>query len=224
MKPFNGASTLAALTLGWWRWIQRNSGPSMSLPGAPKQLDTRLLELGSSVLQGKAPLGALSAYVAGFHHPPGDLADQRETHRYCAQLNEDFVQCVMFDANTPDARLVGVEYLITERLFARLPAGERELWHSHRHDVDAGLLIAPGLPAPAARARMEKLAGMYGKAWCTWDTERDDLPLGIPRPMAPFTAAGQVRCTLLDARSHRGVGGTPPRDRTAPEDRRHGMV
>ena len=203
MKPFNGASTLAALGLGWWRWIQQNAGPSMSLPGGPKQLDSTLLELGSSLLQGKAPVTALSAYVSGFHHPRGDLADQRETHRYFAQLNEDFIQCVMFDANTADARLIGVEYLITERLFARLPIAERELWHSHRHDVDEGLLIAPGLPAGAARARVDKLAGTYGKAWCTWDTERDDLPLGTPRPMDPFTSATQIRCSLREARDHR---------------------
>ncbi len=210
MTSFNGASALAALGLGWWRRIQRDHGPSMSLPGAPKEAGTRLLELGASVLQDRAPVSELSAHLAAFQHPRGDLADQREVHLYGAQLNEDFVQYAVFDANTPEARLVGVEYVITERLFARLPAAERELWHSHRDEVEAGLVLAPGLPASAARARLAKLAGTYGKAWCTWDTERDDLPLGTPRLMQPFASAGQIRCTLRDARDHR-IGARPSR-------------
>ncbi len=203
MEPFNGASVLAALSLAWWRWTQRNASPSMSLPGGPRELDTRLLDLGSSVLQSRAPVSALRAYLSGFHHPRGDLAAQRETHAYAAQLNEDFIQCAVFDANTPDARLVGVEYLITQRLFTRLERGERELWHAHRHDVEAGLVVAPGLPASVARARVDKLAGMYGKSWCTWDTERDDLPLGTPRAMASFTDEGQLLCSLRAARDRR---------------------
>lgn len=203
MKPFSALSAAAALGLGWWRWVSRNSPPSMSLPGAPKEPDTRLLELGAGLLQGKAPIGALSAYLDTFHVARGDMDHQIETHCYCAQLNEDFMQCVVFDGNTADARLIGIEYVVTERLFRRLPAAERKLWHGHRHDVKDGTVIAPGLPEAAEHALMKKYAGTYGKTWQTWNTERDDLPLGTPELLTAFSAEGQLRCALVEGRDHR---------------------
>lgn len=36
-----------------------------------------------------------------------------ETHHYCARLNEDFVQCAVYDTDEPDARLVGMHLAIT---------------------------------------------------------------------------------------------------------------
>jgi hypothetical protein len=203
MKPFSALSAAAAAGLGWWRWILRNSPPAMSLPGTPKEPDTRLLELGAHLLQGKAPLGKFSAYLDGFHVARGDKSHQIEAHHYCAQINEDFFQAVIFDGNTPDARLIGVEYIITERLFTRLPDEERRLWHSHRYEVKSGQLVAPGLPEVAEHALMKKLVGTYGKTWHTWNTERDDLPIGTPELMMAFTADGQLRCALQESRDHR---------------------
>jgi len=203
MKPLSALSAAAALGLGWWRWIARDAPPGMSLPGAPKRPDTRLVELSAGLLQGKAPIGALSTYLAALRVARDDAGHQIEAHGYCAQLNEDFMQCVLFDGNTADARLVGVEYVISARLFARLPEDERRLWHGHHHDVVSGQLVAPGLPEAAERALVTKLAGTYGKTWQTWNTERHDLPLGTPALLAASTADGQLRCSLLAARDHR---------------------
>ena len=46
-----------------------------------------------------------------------------EAHHYCAILNEEVIQCVIYDGNVKDAKLMGVEYIVSERLFR--PAGRR---------------------------------------------------------------------------------------------------
>jgi hypothetical protein len=35
---------------------------------------------------------------------------------------------------------VGIEYVITEKLFENLPMEERRYWHSHKHEVESGML------------------------------------------------------------------------------------
>ena len=52
---------------------------------------------------------------------------QMEAHHYCNQVNEDFAQCVLFDGNTADSRLMGVEYIISAKLYSTLPASESRI-------------------------------------------------------------------------------------------------
>lgn len=47
-----------------------------------------------------------------------------EAHHFFHQVNEDFAQCVLFDDNSKSANLNGIEYIISEKLFATLPEGE----------------------------------------------------------------------------------------------------
>ena len=34
----------------------------------------------------------------------------------------------------------GIEYVIAEKLFENLPADEKKYWHSHKHEVESGML------------------------------------------------------------------------------------
>lgn len=52
----------------------------------------------------------------------------------------------------PDAKLIGIEYLITEEKFKALPAEEKPYWHSHKHEVASGLLCALGVAGAAGTA------------------------------------------------------------------------
>lgn len=49
-----------------------------------------------------------------------------EAHHYVTVLNEDVMQAVIYDGNTKNARLMGVEYIISERLFKTLPPEEKK--------------------------------------------------------------------------------------------------
>lgn len=170
-----------------------NTPSSVEAPGAQKSIRTRALETGATVLQAKEPLGQFNVYLNGFHFANGRPDEQNEAHHYCEVVNEDFRQCVLFDGNGADAKLVGIEYVISRRVFEQLPMLERTLWHSHAYEVSSGLLIGPGLPEAAEHKLMEQLAGTYGKTWHTWHTERDvALPAGIPTLMAGFTGDDQI--------------------------------
>jgi Protein of unknown function (DUF1264) len=116
-----------------------------------------------------------------------------EAHHYCGHLNEDLIQCVIYDGNVAQAKLMGVEYIISKQLFAGLPPEEKHLWHSHVHEVRSGQLIAPGIPEAAEHELMEKIAATYGKTWHTWHTDQQQqLPVGTPMLMMGFTADGQL--------------------------------
>lgn len=181
-----------------------NTGSNVTSPGAESTARTRLLESGADLLQDKAPLAALNAYLDGFHFYNGNLSGQMEAHHYCGHLNEDLIQCVIFDGNEEDAKIMGVEYIVSARLFADLPAEEKHLWHSHVHEVRSGTLIAPGIPEVAERELMTKIAGTYGKTWHTWHTDQQhQLPVGSPRLMMGFTADGQLSEQMIADRDRR---------------------
>ena len=182
----------------------KDSDSPVAVPGTEKGTKTRLLETGAAVLQDKPPVEALNAYLNGFHFYSGHMAGQMEAHHYCSLLNDEVVQCAIYDGNMHSAKLMGVEYIISERLFKALPPAEKTLWHSHVHEVKSGQLIAPGIPQFAEEELMKKLVSTYGKTWHTWHTDQDkDLPLGVPQLMMGFTADGQADPAMVAGRDQR---------------------
>ncbi|EGH74124.1 OBAP family protein [Pseudomonas syringae] len=181
-----------------------NSASQVRAPGNPATALTRTLDAGADALQSRPPVAALNAYLDGFHFYNGNMKAQMEAHHYCSTLNEEVIQCVIYDGNTKDAKLMGVEYIVSERLFTTLPPAEKALWHSHVHEVKSGQLIAPGIPAAAEHALMEKLVHTYGKTWHTWHTDQaKQLPLGMPQLMMGFTADGQAGPSMVMQRNKR---------------------
>ncbi len=180
-----------------------NTGPATTIPGEEKTADTHLLEIGARLLQGKAPLGEISMYLDGFHFYADDMGRQLEAHHFCSIVNEDFIQCVIYDGNTKDARLIGIEYVISEQLFKTLPEEEKRFWHSHNYEVKSGQLIVPGIPMLAEHELMKKLVSTYGKTWNTWDTHAHNLPVGVPSLMMGFTSDGQIKQEMQNDRDRR---------------------
>src|SRR5690606_28293641 len=101
------------------------SEPKVRPPGAQQSFESTALEAGATALQADAPADALDVYLSGFHPMKDDPAHQVEAHHFCRQANQDFMQCALFDGNTAEANLTGIEYIISERLFAILPEAER---------------------------------------------------------------------------------------------------
>lgn len=181
-----------------------NTSSQVQAPGEPASAKTRVLEGGAALLQEKAPIQALNVYVDGFHFYNGNVDIQVEAHHYCSILNEDVRQCVIFDGNGADAKLMGIEYIVSRRVFERLPADERKLWHSHVYEVRSGTLIAPGIPDAAEHELMESMVDTYGKTWHTWHSDQGhDLPTGHPMLMAGFTADGQIHPDMIASRDTR---------------------
>ncbi|WP_084267403.1 OBAP family protein [Azohydromonas lata] len=182
--------------------------PGGSPPGDEKSAKTRVLEAGARLLQAQAPLRPMDIYLVGFHPMKDDPAQQMEAHHYCHQINEDFAQCVLFDGNTAQARLNGIEYIVSEKLFATLPQAERKLWHPHNGEILSGQLVAPGIPDVAEKALMKSKVNSYGKTWHVWDTgslgkSGDPLPLGPPMLAWSFNRDGEAVPELVEQRDRR---------------------
>ncbi|EYU28132.1 hypothetical protein MIMGU_mgv1a014591mg [Erythranthe guttata] len=112
------------------------------------------------------------------------MTRQIETHHYVTRLNQDFLQSAVYDSDDSSARLIGVEYMVSERIFDTLPPEEQKLWHSHGHEITSGLWVNPGVPEMIQKPEIRDLAKTYGKFWCTWQVDRGDrLPLGAPALM-----------------------------------------
>lgn len=182
-----------------------NTRQNATPPGLEKSVKTQALETGAAVLQNQAPIDAINVYVDGLHFHNGDMGRQVEAHHYCSVVNEDFIQCTLYDSNSKNARLMGIEYIISEKSFQTLPQEEKKLWHSHVHEVKSGQLIAPGVPEVAEHELMKKLISTYGKTWHTWNVEQPNmtLPLGPPALIMGFTAEGQANPKLVKERDKR---------------------
>jgi len=163
-----------------------------------KERDTNV-ETATPFLESHAPLLALGVYLDGLHFRNGRMEEQMDVHHYCATLNDDLIQCVLFDGNGRDARMVGIEYVVGAKLFESLPLEEKAMWHSHRYEVKSGQLVAPGMPAHAEHELMGKLISTYGKTWHTW-ADDPNLPIGPPALMMGFTADGQAKPELVEKR------------------------
>jgi hypothetical protein len=174
-------------------------------PGEEKNTKTKVLETSAAMLQTNAPLKGMDVYLVGFHPMKDDPTHQMEAHHFCHQINEDFAQCALFDGNTKEANLNGIEYIISEKLFNSLPAEEKQYWHPHNYEILSGQLVAPGIPNVAEKALMKGKMNSYGKTWHVWNTggpgqSADQLPLGKPMLAWSFNHDGEAKPGLVEQR------------------------
>ncbi|KAF8902298.1 hypothetical protein CPB85DRAFT_1321905 [Mucidula mucida] len=148
--------------------------------GEPVSTKNQLLETGASAVQSFDPLKGICAHLNAFHVYASDSTRCVESNHYCSHISEDVRQCIIYDSHKPTARLIGIEYMVTPRLYSTLPPEERKLWHSHKYEVKSGMLVmpAPQLVPDAAweiaeTKEMEQVIGLYGKTYHLWQTDLD---------------------------------------------------
>ena len=169
-----------------------------NVPGDTTKMTTKMMDMQTSLMQNFKPISNVCQHVCGVHFYDGDLKRQVIAHHYCSHLNEDVRQCVIYDSPDKNGRLIGVEYIISAKLFEQLPPEEKKYWHSHVYEVKSGALVAPSVPELAEHMDMEKLVNTYGKTWHFWQVDRDHpLPYGTPSLMMSLTADGQADLALM---------------------------
>ena len=195
MKPITSLTALLGLA---------GAALLVFLPATKATIGSHPSPMSATGLPGEeSPIHEIHAHLCGFHFYSGDPKRSLRVEHYCSHVNADVFQCVIYDSDKPNARLIGIEYIISEALFKQLPAEEKKLWHSHRYEVMSGQLTAPGLAAGAERELMQEFVSTYGKTWHLWQVDRGDaLPLGLPKLMMGFTADGQADPVMVAARDH----------------------
>ncbi|XP_057754014.1 oil body-associated protein 1A-like [Arachis stenosperma] len=168
------------------------------VPGEPTGSGTSLLETATAAIQAFAPVNKIHQHLCAFHFYSHDMTRQVEAHHFCGHQNEEMRQCLIYDSPEANARLIGLEYIVSENLFMTLPDEEKRLWHSHEYEVKSGLLVTPGIPGPIERRDLESVCKTYGKVYHFWQVDKGDcLPLGVPQLMMAFTRDGQVYKELV---------------------------
>ncbi|QQK44043.1 Peptidase S24/S26A/S26B [Penicillium digitatum] len=176
-------------------------GNGNELPGDPRTMKSRVLESGAAMIQDFTPVKQICAHLNAFHIYANDPTRCVEADHYCTHLTEDIRQCLVYDSPKPNARLIGVEYMVSPRIFATLPTEERKLWHTHEFEVNSGMLVMPapaGVPdavwEAAETAEMHDVAPIYGKTYHFWQVDRGDpVPLGPPQLMGSFVSNESVK-------------------------------
>ncbi|KAL2105281.1 hypothetical protein VUR80DRAFT_8619 [Thermomyces stellatus] len=169
-------------------------------PGEELSTTNRVLTAGASTAQVRnfAPVKNICAHLNAFHAYACDPKRFVEANHYCAHLN-DVRQCILYDSAEPNARILGIEYMITPRLYETLSKEERKYWHSHVFEVKSGMLVMPQSILPnaaweaAENKEMEQIVELYGKVYHLWQVDRGDkLPIGEPQLMTSYTGDGQL--------------------------------
>ncbi|AKT44071.1 OBAP family protein [Chondromyces crocatus] len=200
---------------------ENKPAPAQVTPeGAEKKADTKVLAKGAEALQDLSPVRALDYYLDGFHVMKDDTSLHMEAHHYCRDLNEEFTQCVIFDGTVASANLIGIEYIISERLFEGLPEDEKPRWHPHNYEILSGQLTLPGIPEVAEKKALEKKLNSYGKTWHVWDTghvghpRANALPVGLPLLAWSYNRDGEAPADLVAGRDERTGISTEERRRS----------
>lgn len=116
--------------------------------------------------------------------------------------HSDLRQCLIYDSCKPDAKLIGVEFMIPKARYEALDPEEQKYWHSHEFEVKSGMLV---LPYPESHQHnkdkwdeletqaMEEVVNLYGKLYHFWQVDKgDELPLGPPTLMGSLTEFKQL--------------------------------
>ncbi|KZT29766.1 DUF1264-domain-containing protein [Neolentinus lepideus HHB14362 ss-1] len=163
------------------------------------------------VMMSFKPINAIHQHLCAFHVYAHDRTRHVEAHHYCTHRTHDLHQCVIYDSDEPNAKLIGIEYVVSEKIFSSLPPEEKKYWHSHKYEVESGLLqiqakgAVPGVVTDVAeQPAMLELQKTYGKTIHTWAIdETPELPLGPPNLMMAYTADGQIPPELVKQRDQK---------------------
>ena len=150
------------------------------------------------------PMTGPHAHFCGIHMAKNNPKLQFITQHYCAAHSETdhdgMFQCVLFDSTGKNAKLLGVEYIVSDATYRKLPAEEKKYWHAHTYEVLGGGLIAPGMSAEEEAKFMTMILPTWGKAWHTWPDPLSAVPLGEPMLIWSLMADGQADESVVAAR------------------------
>jgi Protein of unknown function (DUF1264) len=145
-------------------------------------------------------VGNYGLHVCAFHIDKDDPAYQIESHHYCTAVQEGVFQCTLYDKDKGDAKLIGVEYIISDELFQKLPTKEKAYWHPHGYEISAGLLTFTGIREDCEKKLVKGLQKTWGKVWQTWPDPTTGVPIGEPRLMWSATKEGDLQKELVQKR------------------------
>jgi hypothetical protein len=150
---------------------------------APIRADDTKADHGQRPAGAKAPIQEVlhcPLSFAGVHLLKERPESAQVAYHYCKPVNGELNQCVLYDGTGPDARLIGIEYLVSDAIYQAMPPEEKVYWHDHKHEVDAGLLKSLTQSGDEEERTMQAVRPLWGKVFHTWTTGKT-YPIGPPK-------------------------------------------
>ncbi len=118
-------------------------------------------------------------------------------HHYCKMSDKIFLVCQLYDSESQNATLIGMEYIITHEQYNSLPDREKPNWHYHKIEFAPNRADPkfPELNAQQTQSEMMKAMDTYGKVIITWNPN-DNLPAFPPQEQQvehPFMVNATVK-------------------------------
>ncbi len=121
---------------------------------------------------GSPPTGPLTAVRHVFVDPT------LRVYHFCKLDDKIMMVCQLYDSSSPNATLIGVEYMIDSKTYQALPDREKANWHYHKDELspDRANQKSPLLNDLQQKEWLVKLSESYGKVILNWNP-LDTLPV-----------------------------------------------
>jgi hypothetical protein len=158
--------------------------------------------------------------VDGYNLPQGHLNAVRHNfddpslrvEHFCKPHDRVMMVCQLYDSNSANATLIGIEYIITQEQYDSLTNREKPYWHAHREELrpERADPRMPELSPEQAQAEMAKMFPTWGKVIITW-IPSDDLPSFPPQVQLvdhPFMVNATITSSNSTANATSGTNST----------------
>lgn len=124
------------------------------------------------------PHEGFTLHIDAEKHFPGD--EKKIAHHFCKQVSGGLTECQLYNSDSPDAKLVGVEMVVPTETWSKFDPSEQAMWHYHKEEIPKINAKLPDLSDEEAAKVVKSLEETYGKIYLLWDPSVSDQPLGNP--------------------------------------------
>jgi hypothetical protein len=71
-------------------------------------VSSQAIDMGAQVMQPLKPVRQMKQHACSFALYAHDMHRQIEVHHFVSRLNQDVLQCAVYDSDKPSARLIGM--------------------------------------------------------------------------------------------------------------------
>jgi Protein of unknown function (DUF1264) len=127
--------------------------------------------LATDTIDKKSPLDSYESPYGHIVHMAGNLSGT-EIHHYCkiGESSNISATCLLFDDDSPNANLIGIELAISKNAYLALSEEEKPNWHSHPKEIITQTNLSfPELSQDEAEKMMKVITDTYGKQITVWN-------------------------------------------------------
>jgi hypothetical protein len=101
-------------------------------------------------------------------------------HHCCKDVSGGLTECQLYDSDSADAKLVGVEVIMSPETHKTFSPAEKARWHYHEPEMPKVTATLPDFSPEEAAKVVKKLEGTYGKVYLLWDPGTGQPAVGQP--------------------------------------------